>query len=184
MRTCGEAEMSSSWEENAFARVSLDALVVLIARRLMLGADVAAVKFIDGGQIDDPVREKEILDWVANRLCGDSVGRHTAMAFFRDQIVANKVIQRGLHEHWRENPADFPVRWRRLAEEIRPQLDVINRHMLMMLLQSAPPLSEEQVTAARDLLDLKLGAGLLLRPLGGIRGSAARISVRSLGHAG
>jgi chorismate mutase len=78
----------------------------------------------------DPVREKEILDCVASRLHGVGFGREIGVAFFRDQIEANKVIQRNLHGRWRENPEESPVSWRSLNEESRPQLDVIKRHML------------------------------------------------------
>jgi chorismate mutase-like protein len=160
-------------------QVALDALVVLIARRLVLGADVAAAKFAGGGQIDDPARETEILDWVATRLPSGGVGPDTGVAFFRDQIVANKIIQHGPHRHWRESPADLPVGGRRLTDEIRPQFDVINRHMLL-LLPSAPCLSHGQLTTVGELLGLKLSAHLPLRQLGGIRRAAVRIAVRSL----
>jgi chorismate mutase-like protein len=155
------------------------ALVVLIAKRLELGADVAAAKFTGAGQIDDPVREGEILNWVANELSGCNAWREAGVAFFRDQIMANKVIQRGLHNRWRGNPAAFPVRSRRLTAEIRPQLDVINTEMLS-LLPSVPHLSCEQLTTADDLIDRKLSASSSLRDFRDIRRAAAHIALRSL----
>jgi chorismate mutase len=177
-----ETARALPWAEIASAGVSLDALIVLIAKRLSLGVDVAAAKFARGGQIDDPVREEEILDWVANKPPG-GVGPEARVAFFRDQIVANKVIQRGLHDHWRENPADFPARWRGVTEEIRPRLDLVSRHMLL-LLPSIPRLSREQLTAAEDLLGLKLSSSPPLRQLGDVRRTAACAALRSLGTAG
>jgi hypothetical protein len=131
--------------------------------------------------IDDPVWETEILDWVANRLPGGSADRDAGVAFFRDQIVANKIIQHGPHRHWRESPADLPVGGRRLTGEIRPQFDVINRH-IALLLPSAPCLSRGQLTTVHDLVDLKLSASLSLPQLGDSRRAAVRIAVRSLGQ--
>ena len=174
------AEMVSK-AGGASAEVSLDALVVLIAKRLMLGADVAVTKFIHGTRIDDPIREKEILDWVANRPTGGSRGREAAVAFFQDQIVANKILQRGLHNYWRANPDDFPVGRRDLIEEIRPQLNTINNHMMLLLL-SIPHLSRDQLTASNHLLDVKLEDNLYLRQLGDIRHEAACVALRSLGE--
>jgi chorismate mutase-like protein len=165
---------------DAPAEVSLDALVVLIAKRLTLGTDVAAAKFLDETRIDDPVREKQILDWVANRSTGGSLGRETAVAFFRDQIVANKILQRGLHNYWRAYPDDFPVRRRDLIEEIRPQLNTVNKHMMLLLL-SIPHLSRDQLTASSHLLDVRLGDNLYLRQLGDIRHEAAWVALRTLG---
>jgi chorismate mutase len=177
-----ESAASSSAEDVSDA-ISLDAIVALIAKRLALAADVAAAKFIGGGQVDDPAREEQILDWVADRLPGGSVGRETEISFFHDQIAANKVIQRGLHSHWRVNPGDSPRHWRGLSGEIRPRLDVINRHMLL-LLPDVACLSSDQLTAVNDQLDATLAANPALRQLGDIRREAARIAVRSLQCAG
>jgi len=46
-------------------RVLLDALVVVAARRLVLGVDVAAAKFLSGQRVDDLVREQA-------QLCANS----------------------------------------------------------------------------------------------------------------
>jgi hypothetical protein len=183
--------------------ISLDAIMVLIAKRLALAADVAASKFVGGGQVDDPQREEQILDWVADNFPGGSshgggfpdggfpgggfpggrVGRETGISFFHDQIAANKVIQRGLHSHWRAAPADSPRQWHGLNGEIRPRLNVVNRHMLL-LLPNVACLPSDQLTAVSDRLDATLAANPALRQLGDIRREAARIAVRSLRCAG
>jgi chorismate mutase-like protein len=181
MRTYGSVDVSP-WTEGISARVSLDALIVLIAKRLLLGVDVAAAKFVTGGQIEDPIREGEILDWVSNKT-PDGFGYEARMAFFRDQITANKAIQRGLHDHWRDNPADIPTRWHGATEKVRPRLDAVNRHMLV-LLPYIPHLSQEQLSAAGDLLDLTLSSSPHLRQFGDIRRTAGRTALRSLGDAG
>ena len=172
-------ESVASSADGASDTISLDAIVVLIAKRLALAADVAAAKFIGGGQVDDPAREEQILDWVAGSLPGGSIGRETEISFFQDQIAANKVIQRGLHSHWRENPRDSPRSWHGLSEEIRPRVNLINRHMLL-LLPNVACLPPDRLTAVNDELDATLAENPALRQLGDIRREAARIAVRSL----
>jgi hypothetical protein len=55
MRECGSAD-AWRWAKSSPAGIAL------IAERLCLAVDVAAVKFASGNQIDDLVREEEILD--------------------------------------------------------------------------------------------------------------------------
>ena len=184
MPACESAEMEMlSRARDSSARVPLDALVALIAKRLLLGVHVAAAKFVEGRQIDDPIREKAILDWVVSGPTGDRVGREAAVVFFRDQIVANKILQRGLHSYWHANRDDVPDSRRDLTEDIRPQFDAINKHMLL-LLQSIPHLSRDQLTVGNRLLEVRLGANPYLRPLGDTRHEAAHVALRSLRELG
>lgn len=155
-------------------------LIDVIAKRLRLGADVAMAKFISGGDIDDSVREREILNWVADELPDDSpVNEKVVLAFFRDQIAANKILQRGLHTYWRNHSAVYPDRKPDLTQEIRPQLDIINRRMLI-LLPSAPPLPRERLAAAADLLCHKLNENAAIQVLPDIRRTVAEVALRSL----
>lgn len=181
MPACGCPISLPSLRKSFPVEASLSDLAELIANRLALGADVAAAKFAKGGVIDDPAREMIILDWVAERMPGGPAGREAGIAFFGDQILASKVVQRGLHTHWRRHPEDFPGRWRGLAEEIRPQMDVINRDMLS-LLPSVPRLSREQLDTAAGLLDSGLEGSLPASSLGGTRRTAVGIALRSLGQ--
>jgi len=116
-------------------RVLLDALVVVAARRLVLGVDVAAAKFLSGQRVDDLVREQEILESMASTLKRAELQHPLRIEFFRDQIEANKVIQRSLYRYWSVHPEQFPVRCRHLTAELRPQLDLIDRHMLLILIR-------------------------------------------------
>jgi chorismate mutase len=158
---------------------SLDALVIVAAKRLILGADVAAAKFVKGQEIEDPVREREILDRVAGKLNGAESGHGIGMAFFRDQIEASKVIQRALHARLREHPRESPVSCRGLIEEIRPELDLVNRRMLALLTQ----LNQTARTSRGridGLFDRQLRANASLRPCGELRRNAADVAMRSL----
>jgi chorismate mutase len=158
-------------------------LVGLAARRLVLGVDVAAAKFASGQRIDDPAREREILRWAAERLAGAGTGRLLGVAFFRDQIAASKVIQRGLHTRWRDHPQEAPPRWRDLTTEIRPELDVISEDMLSLLagLVDMRPLPPGRCAV---LFDQGVSASPVLGALSGLRHAAARVALRSLSTAG
>jgi chorismate mutase len=157
--------------------VDLDTLVELAAKRLVLGVDVAAAKFVSGQRVDDVAREREILDWAAARL--GEVGHDDRVAFFRDQIEASKIIQRGLLAHWGSHPEDFPGRSRGLADDIRPALDAINRQMLLLVprLKGTTP---ELRALLRAGLDRRLAATPALRELGEVRTEAADVALRSL----
>lgn len=181
MPACEKATKPST-AERAAGDVLPDALTATVAERLALGADVAAAKFVGGRRIDDPDREKEILGWVARALPSDSAAQRASLAFFRDQIEANKVLQRGLYRYWRAKPGDLPERKRDLATEIRPELDRVNRH-LMLLLPSVPRLSLEQLNAYEDLLDLELSACSFLWRLSRTRREVAVTALQSLGGA-
>jgi chorismate mutase len=160
-------------------RVLLDSIVGVSARRLVLGVEVAAAKFLSGQRIDDHVREQEILESVAGKL-EQAVHRNAlGMGFFRDQIEANKVIQRGLHRYWDEHPEEFPGGHHHLTAELRPQLDIFNSHMLLALvhMENIPPVGRSHIDG---LFDRKLRTSAALRKLGTLRRDAAEIALRSL----
>jgi chorismate mutase len=53
--------------------------------------------------------------------------------FFRAQLEANKVVQRGLHGLWMSCPRSRPRERPDLATEVRPELDEITDQMLDQL---------------------------------------------------
>ena len=63
-----DSAQASASTETVSDRALLDALVVVAARRLVLGVDVAAAKFLSGQRVDDLVREQEILESMASTL--------------------------------------------------------------------------------------------------------------------
>ena len=160
-------------------RVFLDTLVGAAARRLVIGVDVAAAKFFSGQRIDDHVREQEILDSMAGKLKSAEHRHGLGIEFFRDQIKANKVIQQGLHRYWDEHPEEFPSRHRDLKAELRPQLDLVNSHMLLVVtrLENMPPVRRSHIDG---LFDRKLRTSTALRQLGKLRRDATDIALRSL----
>jgi chorismate mutase len=158
-------------------RVLLDALIVVAAKRLVLGVDVAAAKFLSGRRVDDLVREQENLESIAGTLRRSE--HPLRIEFFRDQIEANKVLQRGLHRYWDEHPAEFPATKRHLTAELRPQLDIVNGNMRLVLthMENMPPVRRSNI---HGLFDRKLRTSAALRQLGELRRDAADISLRFL----
>jgi chorismate mutase len=100
------------------------------------------------------------------------------MQFFRDQIDANKVIQRGLHEHWRDHPEKLPVVPHDLAAEVRPRLDHITGQMLWLFVRvdTLPRLRRNHI---EDLLARSLGATSSHCLLSRLRWDAATVALRS-----
>ncbi|MEV3854864.1 chorismate mutase [Streptomyces sp. NPDC050095] len=110
----------------------------LAAERLALADKVAAAKYGTATPIDDPVRERQILDDVAARSAALGVDPAFAQSVFRDQIEANKVVQRGLYARWDAHPAERPTERPDLAKEVRPALDRITTELLDALRAATP----------------------------------------------
>ncbi|MEK2478873.1 MULTISPECIES: chorismate mutase [Streptomyces] len=110
-------------------------LVALSAERLATADLVAAAKWGTGGPIDDPAREREVLDAVAalaRRLGADPAA---TVRIFRDQIEASKVVQRGLHRRWTADPAQAPTTRPDLAR-IRTEINRINGELVRAIAAS------------------------------------------------
>lgn len=110
----------------------LTPLVRLAAERVLLADRVAAAKYGTGTPIEDPAREQAVLDQVAERARVLGHDPDDAVRVFRDQIEANKLVQRALFAAWDAGVAQPPAR-RPTLEEIRPRIDSVNRHMLTEL---------------------------------------------------
>jgi chorismate mutase len=109
---------------------SLWSLTDLAAQRVQLADKVAAAKYGTPSPIDDPVRDQQILDDVAAKSGPLGLDPAATVAFFRDQIEANKVVQRGLYARWEAHPDEVPTSRPDLATEVRPALDRLNASLL------------------------------------------------------
>nr|WP_307030437.1 gamma subclass chorismate mutase AroQ [Streptomyces canus] len=105
-------------------------LTDLFAERLLVADKVAAAKYGTTKPIDDPVREKAILDDVAARAVGLGLDPEAVTAVFRDQIEANRFVQRGLYARWDAHPELRPTERPDLVKEARPILDRITTELL------------------------------------------------------
>lgn len=99
-------------------------------QRLALGQDAAAVKYASRQAIEDPVRERRVLELAASALKGTGKLRDAGLQFARDQIEADRVIQRGLYLRWYAHPEEVPVVGRELTGQIRLDLDRVTIQLM------------------------------------------------------
>ncbi|MFF4369438.1 chorismate mutase [Streptomyces sp. NPDC001594] len=141
---CGpshSANAHSSRPSGPQAEQALGTIVRLAAERVMTADTVAAAKWGTGRPIDDPAREKIVLDNAAARATELGIDRATVQRIFKDQIDANKDVQRALYAHWREHPTKRPSHHPDLATQVRPVLDRVDSRLLTAIQQAQPLLS-------------------------------------------
>ncbi|WP_406365074.1 gamma subclass chorismate mutase AroQ [Streptomyces sp. NBC_01546] len=112
-------------------------LVGLAAERVLLADQVAAAKYGTESPIDDPSREKQVLDAMAEEARGLGLDPAEATAVFKDQIEASKLVQRELFRAWDRGTARPPEHRPTLAE-IRPLIDSVNHRLLAELSATDP----------------------------------------------
>lgn len=78
----------------------LEAVVLLSADRLDTAPLVAAAKWHTGDPVEAPEREARVLAAAERRASELGADPASAVAVTRDQMEANKVVQRGLHAQW------------------------------------------------------------------------------------
>lgn len=103
----------------------LTSVVGLAAERILLADKVAAAKFGTDTPIEDPVREKQVLDQAAALAAEAGIDVPDTVEFFRAQIEMSKLVQRGLFDRWTRHPELAPTERPDLATEVRPALDRI-----------------------------------------------------------
>lgn len=118
------------------AAYGLTPLTNLFVERLLIADKVAAAKYGTDRPIDDPTREQRILDDVATLAIGPGLDPDAVVAVFRDQIEANKLVQRGLYARWDAHPEERPTQRPDLDKEVRPALDRITTQLLNTLVKT------------------------------------------------
>ncbi|MFE1767497.1 chorismate mutase [Streptomyces angustmyceticus] len=111
-------------------------LAALSAERLATGDLVAAAKWGTDSPIDDPAREQEVLNTVADQARQVGADPGVTVRVFRDQIEANKDVQRGLHRRWDTNPGQAPTERPDLLE-VRKEINRVNGALVRALAGSA-----------------------------------------------
>ena len=121
---------------------ALKQLLLLIDQRLSVAPLVARAKWNSGAPIDDPAREKAILDAVSQQATEAGVDAAFARKFFQAQFDAGKLIQQDLHAQWRlaKQPpfADVPD----LGRDVRPVLDRLTPQIIAALHAAYPALGQ------------------------------------------
>ena len=94
-------------------------LTDLAAQRVAIADQVAAAKYGTPSPIDDPAREQQIYDSVSAQAPALGLDPADAVRFFRAQIEANKLVQRGWYARWDAHPSEVPTTRPDLARSAR-----------------------------------------------------------------
>jgi len=168
-----QSTIQQSATPTASEQAAASHLLILIDQRLAVAPLVAKAKWNSGAPIDDPVREKSILDAVANQATQAGVDAAFAREFFQAQFDAGKLIQVKLHEQWRlagqAHFADAPD----LGRDVRPLLDQLNPQIIAALAAMSPALHHLSTAEYFDVQGKNLVRGdvggavreIALRPL-------------------
>lgn len=112
-------------------------LAMLAVKRINTGDEVSAAKFGTPQSIDDPVREQQVLNAVATQSSTLGINPAESTQFFRDQIEASKVVQRGLYQLWTAHPELRPTTKPDLTKKVRPELDLLTDDIMRQLKATA-----------------------------------------------
>jgi chorismate mutase len=107
----------------------LFALVDAAAQRLQTADAVAASKWITKGSIEDPARERQVLEAVREAASARGVDPGYVQAVFRDQIDATVGVEYARFSEWKFDPADAPLTAPNLSDS-RGVIDELNRTMV------------------------------------------------------
>ncbi|MEU0790692.1 chorismate mutase [Amycolatopsis sp. NPDC005961] len=155
----------------------LGPLTDLVVERLRVGDDVAAAKFGTDSPIDDPAREEQVLNQVRAQAGAIGLDPDAAAAFFRDQITASKVVQRGLFARWTAHPDEAPTTRPDLGQ-IRARLDRLTTDLLARL-ASTVDIRAERIPCAVQLV-LATGSAVVLDRLDALHRRALGTAVHSV----
>ncbi|MFJ1562398.1 chorismate mutase [Streptomyces mirabilis] len=159
------------------AEKALRTLVRLVAERVIAADTVAAAKWNTSQPIENPAREKTVLDSAVSQAAKLGIDQAFIQRIFEDQITANKIVQQTLHTQWRTQPAQQPNRHPDLATEVRPLLDRVDRELLVAIGQAQPLLFSSRCGAVLDHEKAATAKALSLDPIhrGGLDQALAHI---------
>ncbi|WP_374158776.1 chorismate mutase [Mycobacterium sp. G7A2] len=141
-------------------------LVDAAAERLQIADSVAAAKLHDGGLIQDPVREQQVLDAVAEEARTQRIDPAYVTTAFRDQIDATVAVEYARLAGWKLDPATAPADAPDLAAS-RATIDALNREMVAEMAGQWPalhaPSCRADLSAATDAVAQARGLDDLYR---------------------
>lgn len=114
---------------SADATSPLTGLVDAAAQRLQTADAVAASKWTTGGAIEDPVRERQVIDAVTSAARVHGVDPGYVGEIFRDQIDATVGVEYARFSAWKLHPAAAPETAPDLSTS-RGVIDGLNRTMI------------------------------------------------------
>ncbi|MEU1269225.1 chorismate mutase [Streptomyces sp. NPDC005799] len=112
-------------------------VVSLAAERVATADLVAAAKWGTDSPIDDPAREQQVLDTAAAQAQRIGADPDEIRRVFRDQIEANKIVQRALYARWTAHPDQAPTTKPDL-NVVRQTINRINTDLVQAVADSTP----------------------------------------------
>ena len=110
----------------------LEPIALAVSLRLATADAVAAAKWGTSSPLDDPAREAQVLGAVASQAADEGLSAGRVQQIFRDQIEANKEVQRALFGWWSVAPGAAPT-VRPDLTQVRPVIDRQNTDILLQL---------------------------------------------------
>lgn len=108
---------------------SLLTLVDAAAQRLQTADAVAASKWTTRGSIEDPVRERQVIEAVTADAKSRGVDPAYVEAAFRDQIAATVAVEYARFSDWTLDPDNAPTTAPDLSDS-RTAIDALNKTMV------------------------------------------------------
>ncbi|MEE1746216.1 gamma subclass chorismate mutase AroQ [Streptomyces sp. JV184] len=158
-------------------RPPLFSVAEVSARRIATGDLVAAAKWGAGEPVDAPARELRVLDSAAGQARKLGADPRLTRRVLRDQIEANKKVQRALHRLWRDHPGEAPTD-RPDLDEAREEIDRLNEALVRAVADAAP--YRRSVTLCRTALAVSAGRVGRDRSLDELHAAALDVALRSV----
>jgi chorismate mutase len=127
----------------------------LVVERLSLMTDVAKTKWNSGSEIEDPIREQQLLSDVGVKAQTLGVPTEWAQHFFRFQIEAAKQVQYCLFAQWTTQHQGSFSEVQDLRTGIRPKLDRLTTELLQELAKQWPELNKSEPSQAKKFMHEK-----------------------------
>ncbi|WP_434599832.1 chorismate mutase [Streptomyces sp. A5-4] len=133
-------------------------------------------KWFTGSPVDDPLREKQVLATAARQAGEAGADPDTTVRIFRDQIDANKEVQRALHTRWDADSSRAPESSPDLTE-VRREINRVSADLVRAIADSAAAraapscggtLTATKALVRRDRHFDRLRAQALTRALGSV----------------
>jgi chorismate mutase len=136
---------------------ALDRLLSLMGQRLALMHDVARWKWTTGKPIQDPQRERELLQGVVKRGQLRGLDPDLVRAFFAAQMEAARLVQQADFDRWRAEKRGQFKDTPSLAT-LRQRIDDLNGELIDALIEVRPlldgrPLQQALPARAEEILD-------------------------------
>jgi chorismate mutase-like protein len=125
--------------------------------------DVAKTKWNSGSEIEDPIREQQLLSEVGVKAQTVGVPTEWAQHFFRFQIEAAKQVQYCLFAQWSIQYQGSFAEVQDLRTAIRPKLDQLTAELLQELAKQWPELSKSGQSQATKFMHEQSPSGIAVR---------------------